>query len=73
MAAVSTTIGRVYSTPHSQNCWAFLNAIGAWRKVKPISTDGVTNTFAVLIAARSTNATVSVDVDSANEIDNIYL
>jgi immune inhibitor A len=73
MAAVTTTIGRVYATPHSQNCWAYLNAIGAWRKIKPTSTDGHTNTNVALAAARATNATVSVDVDSANEIVNVYL
>jgi hypothetical protein len=73
MAAVTTTIGRVYSTPHSQNNWAWLNAQSAWRKIKPLSADGDTNTHLALSAARATNATVSVELDSANEIVNVYL
>lgn len=73
MAAVSSTLGRVYATPHSQNCWAWVNSLNGWRKVKPLSTDGDTNTNVALSAARATGATVSLEIDSANEIVNIYL
>ena len=74
MASYSTTIGRIYSTPHSQNCWAWLNAIGQWRKIKPLSADGVSNVHIALTEARDTGATVSVATDDADgNIVNVYL
>jgi hypothetical protein len=74
MASYNTTIGRVYSTPHSQNCWAWLNAISAWRKIKPLSADGVTNVHLALTEARDTGASVSVTTDDTdNTIINVYL
>lgn len=74
MADYNTTIGRIYSTPHSQNCWAWLNQISAWRKVKPLSTDGMTNVHLALTAARDSGKSVSVSTDDAdNTIVNAYL
>lgn len=73
MATVTTTIGRVYSTPHESNAWAWLNAQGAWRKIDETATDGHTNVHLALTAARATNATVSVFLDSDDQIANVYL
>jgi hypothetical protein len=74
MASYSTTIGRVYATPHGNNCWAWLNAIGQWRHIKGLSTDGVTNVHLTLTAARDSGATVSVTTDDTdNSIINVYL
>ena len=74
MASYNTTIGRVYATPHSQNCWAWLNAISAWRRIQPLSTDGVTNVHLALTEARDTGASVSVTTDAADTvIINVYL
>jgi hypothetical protein len=74
MANYNTTIGRTYSTPHSQNCWAWLNAIPGWRKIKPLSGDGVTDVHLALTEARDSGKTVSVATDDAdNTIINVYL
>jgi hypothetical protein len=70
---MNTTIGRLYSTPHSNNAWAWLTSGGGWRKIKPIATDGVTNTFVALAAARQSGITASVSVDGANEIVAVYV
>lgn len=74
MAIHNTTIGRIYSTPHSSNAWAWLNAAGGWRKIAETSTDGHTNTHLVLTAARDSGATLRVDTDAADsKIVAVYL
>jgi hypothetical protein len=64
-------IDLTYSSPNSMNAWASLAGQG-WRKVKPVSTDGVTNTFLLLALARATNKQAHPDVDGANEITAVY-
>lgn len=73
MPSYNTTIGRVYATPHDQNCWAWVNAANGWRKVKPMTSSGVTNVHACLTEARDNNATISLTTDAANEIINVYV
>lgn len=68
MATYNTTIGRVYSTPHSLNAWAWLTAAGGWRRIGTISTDGHTNTHLALTAARERGAVVRVDTDAADSM-----
>jgi hypothetical protein len=65
MAIHNTVIGRVYSTPGSNNGWAYLNSIGAWKQVDTTSTDGHTNTYLTLVAARGMG-TVRVDTNAAD-------
>jgi hypothetical protein len=64
-------IEQTYSTPHSMNAWARLPNQG-FRKVKPLTTDGVTNTFLLLALARATNKQAHVTTDGANEITAVY-
>ncbi len=74
MATYTTQIGRVYSTPHSRNAWAWLNAAGGWRKIDVTSTDGHTNTHLVLTAARDNGASIRVDTNAADTaIIAVYL
>lgn len=68
MATYNTTIGRIYSTPHSMNAWAWLNAAGGWRKIDGTSTDGHTNTHLALTAARDNGATIRVDTNAADSL-----
>ncbi len=53
------TVARTYVTYHSQNAWVWIDTLG-WRKIKTGSTDGVTNTFITLNAARANNRPVDV-------------
>lgn len=64
-------INTTYSTPHSMNAWANLPGQG-WRKVKPTSTDGVTNTFLLLALAKATSKQANVNQDTANQITSVY-
>ncbi len=62
----------VYATPHSQNVWAYIETIG-WRKVQMLSTDGSTNMFILLTAARASGIAVSGTLTAAGEISVLYL
>ncbi len=65
------TVQRVYSTNSSQNAWAQIEDVG-WRKIKTGASDGVTNTFVLLAAAKANNRTVNVYIVS-NLIERAYL
>ncbi len=65
-------ITRTFTSPHSKNCWAYIDSIG-WRKVKPDSNDGSTNMFVLLNAARANNRTVSGTIDASNQLTILFL
>lgn len=65
------TVQQVYSTHHSQNAWASLQGLG-WRKIRTGATDGVTNTFCLLSAAKANNRTVNVYIVD-NLIERAYM
>jgi peptidoglycan hydrolase-like protein with peptidoglycan-binding domain len=67
----TVTLDRVYATPHSKNAWAYLHGVG-WRKIQPLTTDGVTNVFAMCCRARSSNKSITVQAN-ASEILVAYL
>ncbi len=56
------TVSLVYATPHAENAWASFPGLG-WRTVNPDEPDGVTNTFALLAAARANSRPVHVLLD----------
>ncbi|REL38186.1 hypothetical protein DYD21_06140 [Rhodohalobacter sp. SW132] len=64
-------IQRVYTSHHSQNCWALLQGKG-WRKVDTGSVDGTTNLFKNLCYARSSNQEVNLFLEN-NNIQIMYL
>jgi len=55
---------QTFTSPHSMNAWGLLST-QPYRKVQPISTDGTTNMFVILCAARSSGRTVSGSYDDA--------
>jgi immune inhibitor A len=63
---------RTFASPHTKNAWAYIEGIG-WRKLGQLSTDGVTNLFVMLNAARGNNKTVSGTIDAGNKISILYL
>lgn len=65
-------VTRTYTSPHSQNAWAYLHGIG-WRKIEKKSDDGVTNMFLIVTAARAHNRTVSGTINSDKKITVLYL
>jgi immune inhibitor A len=67
MAYVSFSNARVlltFTSPHSMNAWAYIET-QPWRKVQPISTDGVNNMFTLLNAAKAGGRTVSGSYDDS--------
>ena len=65
------TIQRVFTSHHSQNCWAFIQGVG-WKKVEPGSPNGTTNKFVTLCKARGHNTAVSIYVED-DTIRMMYL
>lgn len=63
---------RTYASPHSKNAWAYIESVG-WRKIGQLSTDGVTNIYVMLNAAKANNKTVTGTIDSKNQISILYL
>lgn len=66
------TVTRTYSTHHAQNCWAIVSGVAGWKQVKTGATDGVTNCFAALCAARANNRPVDVFIAN-NVIERVTL
>lgn len=65
-------VNLTYSTSHKQNCWAYIDTVG-WRKIKPNESDGVTNVYAMMCAAKGNNRLVNVFTDGDNQITTAYL
>ncbi|MBB3192493.1 peptidase M6 [Halomonas cerina] len=65
------TVQQVYVTHHAQNAWANIQGMG-WRKIRTGATDGVTNTFCLLSAAKANNRTVNVYIVD-NLIERAYM
>jgi hypothetical protein len=65
-------VSRTYTTKDSQNCWAIISGISGWKKIKTGSTDGVTNVYSMLCAARANGRPVDVYIVS-NQIERVTL
>lgn len=63
---------QAFASSDSQNAWANISSLG-WRRIKTGATDGVTNLFLMLIAAKANGRTVNVFVDATNLITIAYL
>lgn len=55
---------QTFTSPHSMNAWGLIST-QPYRKVQPISTDGTTNMFVLLNAAKASGHTVSGSYDDA--------
>ncbi len=66
------TINQTYATTAAKNCWANLAGMG-WRKVKPTTDSGVTNTHLLLSLANANGKQAYVTLDSSNLITAVYL
>lgn len=67
------TVSRIYTTYHSQNCWAYLAGEG-WKKVQTGNADGCTNVHVVLTSARGNGKLVTVVTNAAdNRIERVYM
>ena len=64
-------VTRVFCSHDSQNAWAAIQDLG-WKKIKKEDSDGVTNVFMMMVAARANGRTVNVHLDG-DEIDIAYL
>ena len=56
------SVVQTFTSPHSMNAWGLVSS-HPYRKVQPISTDGTSNMFTILCAAKSSGRTVSGSYD----------
>lgn len=68
-----TKINQVYTSYHSQNCWAHLVGTNKWHKVLTGAADGVTNVHMVLTTAKGNDRQVYVVLDAAGNITQVYM
>ena len=61
----NVTVTRTYTTYHSQNVWAHLSGFG-WRKIKPDTDDGSTNTFVACCEAVANSRKLHVLMNGQN-------
>lgn len=53
-----------FTSPHSMNAWAYIQDNG-WRKVQPLTPDGVSSMFTLLVDSQSWNRKVHVYADGS--------
>lgn len=63
---------RTHSKNGSRLAYAIIAGISGWKKIRPTSTDGVTNIFMILSVARANNRKVDVYI-SDNYIEQATL
>jgi len=68
-----TNINQVYTSHHSQNCWAHLVGTNKWHKVLTGAADGVTNVFLILSSAKANGKQVYVVLDGSGNITQAYM
>jgi hypothetical protein len=66
------TVSRTYTSSGSQNCYATVSGIAGWKKIKTGKTDGVSNVFTCLNAARAGAKKVDVYIVS-NQIERVVM
>jgi C1A family cysteine protease len=59
----NVSVVQTYSSHHSRNAWAYLQGLG-WRKIEPLSADGVTNMLALFATAEAEGRKVTVLADA---------
>jgi len=69
----NVNVVQTYASNDSQNAWVNLSGLG-WKKIKPTSTDGVTNVFIIFNAAKANNRTVNAFIEDAiQQVSIAYL
>ncbi|WP_282062655.1 hypothetical protein [Roseobacter litoralis] len=66
------TVSRTYTSKDSQNCHAIISGISGWQKIKTGSSDGVSNVFHALNAARAGAKKVDVYIIN-NQIERVVM
>ena len=66
------TVIRTHAKHYSKAAWALFAGSGCWIRVRPASTDGVTNIFAILCEALANNRRVDVYIRNG-QIDQATL
>lgn len=72
MNFTNKNVKSIFGSSDAQNAWAEIETLG-WKKINPLSSDGVTNMLIMLNAAKSSNLKVSGNINADDEIVLITL
>ncbi len=68
----NNTVSRTYASRESQNAYAIVSGASGWKKIRTGATDGVTNVFVILNAAKANNRQVDVYIAN-NQIERAVM
>lgn len=63
----------VYAHVNTKYAMAIISGLSGWKRINPVSADGVTNVLDVLTAAQANGRRVNVYISSDNKIYSAYL
>jgi hypothetical protein len=63
----------VYAHVNSMYAFAIIESLSGWKRIAPVSTDGVTNVLDVLKVAKANGKRVNVYIDSNDQITATYM
>jgi len=58
----------IYGHVNTRYAFAIIGGLSGWKRVAPVSDDGVSNVLDILNIAKANGRRVNVDVDSGNQI-----
>lgn len=63
----------VYAHVNSRNAYAIIEGLSGWKKIAPVSADGVTNVLDILKVAKANERRVNVFIESDDQIYSTYM
>lgn len=69
----SKLVSAAYAHVNSMYAFAIIEGLSGWKRIAPVSADGVTNVLDVLKVAKANGKRVSVYIDSDDQISATYM
>jgi len=63
----------VYAHVNTMNAFAVIESLSGWKRIAPVSADGVTNVLDILSEAKANGKRVNVYIDSNDQISSAYM
>ena len=69
----SKLVQYVYAHVNTQNAYAIIEGLSGWKRIDPVSADGVTNVLDVLTTAKANGIRVNVYLTADEKIQAAYM
>ena len=67
------SVVRAHCKKNSRQAWAIIAGLSGWKRIRPSTTDGVTNCYSLLCIAQANNRKVNVFLNSSDQIERVTL